>query len=388
MRRDTRMIPMKKRIAAVVLGLLGLALLSGIYAAFIEKDMSDFGVPYRNAGRILRGETLYRVEDGHLQYKYAPVSALFYAPLVFLPYPAAKIVWFFLEIAFLAGICTVGWTILPVKRKGPLFVLGFGLLAMLKLLGRELQLGQVNLLILLLLLLMTSAASRRKDAVAGALWAASIFIKPYALIFLPYFALKRRGKALLAGAAVLLAGLAAPIFFYGFRGNLNIHREWISRLSDSTPGLLAVGDNASLYAFLLKLFPGATEAALKIAWLAAGGIVAGLFLWMMRRAKEVSGSEILEASFLLVLIPFFSPLGWYYNYLYALPALFVALNAWPLLSAPWKWALAVDLVLIGGTLREVLGKTLFRIYTSHSLIVLNFLVLLVVLAHVRRRRIA
>jgi hypothetical protein len=29
------------------------------------------------------------------------------------------------------------------------------------------------------------------------------------------------------------------------RGNWVVHREWISRLSSSTPGLLAVGDNAS-----------------------------------------------------------------------------------------------------------------------------------------------
>ncbi len=380
---------MKKTAASIVLGIVVLAALIGIYAAFIRGEMSDFGVPYRNAGRILQGETLYRAADGHLQYKYAPVSALCFAPLALLPLEAAKFVWFVLEMASLAGICVFGWRILPRKMKGPGFVIGLGLLAMLKFLGRELELGQINLLIILLLVLMISAFLAGKDAAAGCLWAVSIFIKPYALVFLPYFAIKKRWKPLGSGALVLLAGLALPALFYGVRGNLVVHREWISSLSKSTPGLLAVGDNASLFAFLLKILPGTSESVLKIAWVAAGCAIAALVLRMIlvSRKAVVRGSEGLEGAFLLVLIPLFSPLGWYYNYLYALPAVFFLLNAWPLLSRPWKWALAVDLVLIGGTLREVLGKTLFRLYTHHSLVAINFLVLLAVLVHVRDRKI-
>ena len=272
---------MKKMAASIALGIVVLAALVGIYAGFIRGDMSDFGVPYRNAGRILQGETLYRAADGHLQYKYAPVSALYFAPLALLPLETAKFVWFVLEMASLAGICVFGWRILPRKMKGPGFVIGLGLLAMLKFLGRELELGQINLLIILLLVLMISAFLAGKDAAAGCLWAVSIFIKPYALVFLPYFAIKKRWKPLGSGALVLLAGLALPALFYGVRGNLVVHREWISSLSKSTPGLLAVGDNASLFAFLLKILPGTSESVLKIAWVAAGCAIAALVLRMI-----------------------------------------------------------------------------------------------------------
>jgi hypothetical protein len=380
---------MKKMAAAALLGAVGLALLAWTYGGFIKSDMSDFGVPYRNAGRFLSGETLYRTSDGHLQYKYAPVSALFYAPLARLPLETAKAVWFCLEIGFLAGIFAVGYRILPVKRKGPVFVVGIALPAMLKFIGRELELGQVNLLIIFVLVLMTAATLKKRDLPAGALWAASIFFKPYALVFLPYFALRRKFRLLAWGTAVLLAGLAAPALFYGVRGNLQVHREWISSLSLSTPGLMAVGDNASLYAFLWKLLLGRPESAVRILWGVLGAAAAALFLWMLRAAAtQGAGGEVLEAAFLLVLVPVFSPLGWYYNYLYAVPALIVLLNAWPLLSGTWKGILAADLVIIGGTLREVLGTTLFRFYTHHSLVVLNIGVLLAVLAHVRARRIA
>ena len=145
-------------------------------------------------------------------------------------------------------------------------MIGLGLLAMLKFLGREIELGQVNLLIIFLLVLMTAASLAKRDAWAGALWAVSIFFKPYALVFLPYFLLKKRGRILASGAAVLAAGGLLPAVFYGIGGNLGVHREWIARLSDSTPGLLAVGDNASLLAFSLKWIPGLSGAAAEIAW--------------------------------------------------------------------------------------------------------------------------
>ncbi len=89
-------------------------------------------------------------------------------------------------------------------------------------------------------------------------------------------------------------------------------------------------------AFLLKILPGTSESVLKIGWVAAGCAIAALVLRMIlvSRKAVVRGSEGLEGAFLLVLIPLFSPLGWYYNYLYALPAAFFLLNTWPLLSRP------------------------------------------------------
>ena len=49
--------------------------------------------------------------------------------------------------------------------------------------------------------------------------------------------------------------------------------------------------------------------------------------------------------------------------------------------------MAADLILIGATLREVLGATIFHFYTHRSLVVINFLVVLAALAHIRARKI-
>jgi hypothetical protein len=81
-------------------------------------------------------------------------------------------------------------------------------------------------------------------------------------------------------------------------------------------------------------------------------------------------------------------LGWYYNYLYSVLAVVLVLNYWPKFPRLGKYVLAVDLILIGATLREVLGKTLFRFYTYNSLIVINFLIVLAVLAYMRAKELA
>ena len=51
-------------------------------------------------------------------------------------------------------------------------------------------------------------------------------------------------------------------------------------------------------------------------------------------------------------------------------------------------AVLINFVLIGGTLREILGQTLFTFYTGHSLVAVNFLFVLCFLSHLRFKRLA
>lgn len=349
--------------------------------------MSDFGVCYKNGQRILKSETPYRVSDGHLQYKYAPLSALAFGGLALLPYETAKIVWYYLEILLLFGSFWISHKVLPFRAKGPLFVLGLGAAVLVKLIGRELELGQVNILIIFLLTVMLAAFLKKKDTAAGILWAVSLFFKPYALVFLPYFLLKKRIRIIASGAAATVLGLFLPVVVFGIKGNQIVLKEWVSTLSMSTPGLLAVGDNASLYAILLKHFPDSWGIQVKFLWLAVGLGTAVVFIWLMGEAKKrnLPSPEVLEAAFLFTLIPLFSPLGWYYTYLYALLAVIIILNALPCLKPAWRYILIADLVIIGGTLREVVGKDIFRFYTHRSLIAVNFLVIMAGLVNLRKR---
>jgi hypothetical protein len=378
-----------KRIA--LFGLIGILLLGafyGIYLGWVKKDMSDFGVCYRAGQRILWGETMYRTADGHLQYKYAPVSAIFYSAFASLPYEVAKVIWYYLELICLFAAFWISYRCLPSRENGTWFVIGLGLLIFAKYTGREIELGQVNIFIIFLLVLMLLALIKKKEVASGALWGISVFFKPYALVFLPYFLLKKRFRIVVSGLAVLAIGLVAPALIFGWQGNLVVLREWVGTLSHSTPNLLAVSDNASLYAFLWKLLGWQQRLWVEILFGTVFAAIGAVFLWMMWQGKKSSlqRPETLEAAFLFTLIPLFSPLGWYYNYLYALPAVVLLLNDIGRFPPALKYILAGNFLVIGGSLREILGKTLFRFYNRKSLMVINSLVVLFYLAYVRLKK--
>jgi hypothetical protein len=375
----------------VLFGLIGILIAGffyGVYLGWVKKDMSDFGVCYRAGQRILWGETLYRTVDGHLQYKYAPVSALFYSAFAALPYEVAKVIWYYLEIFCLFAGFWISYRCLPSWQKGKWFVIGLGLLILAKYAGREIELGQVNIFIIFILILMLLASIKKREFASGILWGISIFFKPYALVFLPYFLLKRRLKIVASGVAVLAAGLILPALIFGWEGNLVVLREWVGTLSQSTPVLMAVSDNASLYAFLWKLLGGQDKVWVEILFGAVFTALGVAFLWMMGLGKKRSleRPETLEVAFLFTLIPLFSPLGWYYNYLYALPAVVLLLNSIGLFPPALKYILAGNFIIIGASLREILGKTLFRFYNRKSLMVINALIMLGGLAYLRLKK--
>jgi hypothetical protein len=386
----TRPIPATKRQKAVRLAfiLAAAVVLVGAYVFRIRLDMTDFGVCYQGGQRIVQGETLYREADGHLQFKYSPAAALFFAPLAILPYEAAKAVWYIVEFVFLAGIFLFSYRMLQagVTRAAPLFIWTF--LIELKFLARELELGQVNLFILFLLTLMLYFLFKKKETRAGLLWGSSLFFKPYALVFLPYFLLKKKFRALLAGTVIAAAGLVLPVIFYGFKGNLAVLREWPATLSKSTPGLLASHDNASLYGFLLKAFPAFSKPMSRAVFLAIFLVLAAVVLWLIRAGRtspSIKNPEVLESAFLLILIPLFSPLGWNYNYLYSLLAVMLILSSWRHFPQAGQVILVINFVVISTSLIEIWGKTLFHFYMQLALVVLNFLIVLVLLIYLRSK---
>jgi len=379
----------KHRAVRLSLILVAAAVLAGAYLFHIRHDMTDFGVCYQGGQRIVQGETLYREADGHLQFKYSPAAALFFAPLTVLPFAAAKAVWYILELAFLAGIFFLSYRMLPAaaNRATPIFVWTF--LIELKFLARELELGQVNLFILFILILMLHSLLKGRENRAGLLWGCSLFFKPYALVFFPYFLIKKKFRTLSAGIAISVAGLALPAVFYGFKGSFSVLGEWPATLSKSTSGLLASYDNASLYGFLLKAFPAFSRGLSGALFLTLLLGLAAVVLWIVRASRTsppIKNPEVLESAFLLILIPLFSPLGWNYNCLYSLLAAMLILSAWRHFPQAGKIILVINFVVMSTSLVEVWGRKLFHFYTHHALVVVNLFIVLSALVYLRAKK--
>jgi hypothetical protein len=376
------MAPLKRSIPVVT----ALLILGAIYILHVRKDMTDFEVCYKGGQRILDGETIYRQSDGHLQYKYSPPSALFFAPFALFPLEAAKIFWYILECVFLVGISILSLRLIPNGIKNPAGTLIWTYLIMLKLLAREFELGQVNLLILFLLTLAVYLSLLKKGKAAGLAWGASLFFKPYALVMLPYFLIKKKFVPIASGLALFAVGLAAPATIYGFKGTITVLEEWTATLAVSTRGLLTSYDNASLYGFLLKALPEASPGIAGIGLGLAGLILALALLWLIGLGGKAPASqkpEVLESAFLFILIPLFSPLGWNYNYLYSLLAVMMIVNTFPGFPFALKIVLVFNFAVIGTSLVEIWGRPLFHFYTAHALVAVNFLLVLCALACLR-----
>ncbi|MBM3311041.1 MAG: DUF2029 domain-containing protein [Candidatus Aminicenantes bacterium] len=347
----------------------------------VEKRMVDFTVNYQAGDRISRGETLYRTQDEHYQFKYSPYCAVIYLPLSFLPLPAAKGLWFVLMAAAMAAIVLLTRRLLGPRSEGFFWASAvWPAVVLAKFFVRELDLGQINAVVAAILLgmavLLAQDEARRspvKAALAGFLWGTAVAMKPYAAIFLPYFFVKRKWNVLWPGLLVLAVSFFAPAAFFGFPGNLTVHLEWIESLSKSTPALLSSQDNVSILAFLVK-----KALDLGLARLVYGGAVLVLgwavFLFV-RRGRTRQGSLFAEAALLLMLIPLVSPLGWDYTFLAAFPAVALVFAHFRSFPPVVRVLLAVNFAVIGLSLYDVLGREAYAAFMNASVLTVNFLVL-------------
>jgi alpha-1,2-mannosyltransferase len=348
------------------------------YELKLAGKMPDFAVYHRAGARFLRAEALYVEEDGHYQFKYPPVAALVFAPLSCAPIGVAKALWLCLSgLALVHSLRLSGR--LAARSDQPFWGLAaLTILVEAKFFGHELTLGQVNAILLLALLLMTQALVDDRHARAGFWLALVSAVKPYALVFLPYLVCRRRLKAVAAALAGMLVLLVAPSLRYGWTGNLELLARWRETLGKSTPALLTSNDNVSLAGFFAKW--GVTPSVIPVAVVAVGGMLLLLVLWAALRPRQERLPGLgQEVAALLILMPLLSPLGWDYVFLWSTPGVMLLLAGWRELPRGGRVGLGLVLLLIGGSLYDVMGRTLYRSFMSLSLLTPCFVILVLLL---------
>ena len=90
----------------------------------------------------------------------------------------------------------------------------------------ELTLGQTNILLGTLLVAALLAVQIDHPLVAAGLIGAAAFVKPYALVLLPWLAFSYGAATIGVGLAVLGVGLLLPALVYGWSGNLQLLVGW------------------------------------------------------------------------------------------------------------------------------------------------------------------
>ncbi|MBZ0263135.1 DUF2029 domain-containing protein [bacterium] len=361
--------------------LLSLLLFSLLYYYKIRHGMTDFKVFYRAGERFLHSEQLYLASDGHYQFKYPPFFALFMSPIAAVGFEAAKAIWAFIVVGSLTGMVWASFAILKSYGVGWKSALLPTILVMAKFYGRELDLGQANALLGLCLTGLIYFHWRDKTRWVGILLALACFIKPYALVFLPFFIWRRELKVVLIFVVSMIIGILLPVLRFGVSGAIGLYSAWVGTLAGSTPRLFGNIDNTSLIGFWVKWLGDDSLTASKLLWLfISSGLMVVLFYGLWRnRSRNLKDQDLIAFGILLIFIPLFAPLGWDYTFLIATFSMMLLYSQWDGYSKLIRVVIILNSILIGLTIYDVLGKELYSHFMDASVLTVNYLLVAVIL---------
>ena len=372
--------------ARIAIAGAALALIAAAFAFKASEKMRDFEVISRVGARTLAAEPLYREEDGHYQFKYLPAFGLLAIPAALLPLPVAKGLWFTISTGLVAVVLAASLALLPSRLKPVPVLIALTVVAMAKFYGHELVLGQVNLLFAAIVLFAVHLFVRGRPTQAGLLVALAVVIKPYAVIFVPWFAAQRATRALVAALAGIMVALLLPVALYGLQGTIDLHEDWWRTVTESTAPNLLNADNVSLAGMYAKWFgPGRAAASLTVATSVAL-LGAAALVFALRRG--VSAPEGLEAALLLTCIPLLSPQGWDYVFLLSTPAVMYLMNYDRMLPGVMRVMTWIALAVVAFSLYDVIGRRAYAGFMALSVVTVCYLVVVAALVTSRVRRIA
>ncbi len=368
----------------LVLAALAAALYLGIR---IKRDtLVDFEV-YRTASvRALAAEPLYRPEDGHYQFKYLPAFALAMAPFGVLPREVATACWYVLSVTVLCFFVSTAVKALPDRRLVSRTLLWCAGVLTGKFWIKELMLGQSNALLGAVLILALVAAQRGQWRRAGVLVGVGVFIKPYAIVLLPWLLLAGGAVPVALASAVIATGLVLPAAVYGWHGNVVELSEWYRTVTGTTGANLIFPENVSFSAMTARWLGAGPDAShLALVFVAAAAGLASVTMALRRRA---AAPAYLEFALVLLLVPLISPQGWDYVLLLATPALVLLIDRARLLNPAVQAVAAVAIACMCLTIFDLLGRALYARLMSWSIVTLAAMALAATLLHLRARALA
>jgi hypothetical protein len=372
------------RLRPLVVPLVLILVAAAAYKGRVRKEMVDFGVYRTAAARVIAAEPLYRADDGHYQFKYLPAFAMAVAPLAWTDHETAKVVWFAMSVGLLSAL--VRWSVraLPLRRRTERLLIWLAVVFMAKFYAHELLLGQTNILLGTLLVAALLAVQIDLPRLAGVLIGLAAFVKPYAIVLLPWLLVSHGAAAAGASAIVIAAGLAVPAVIYGWAGNLTLLGEWYRTVTTSTTPNLVGADNISLAAMWAKWI-GVSRLATALATISSGMAVAlAGAVWARRR--QVESPDYLEYALLMLLIPLLSPQGWDYVLLLGTPAIVILVDRWSETGRGWQAASGIALALMSFSIFDLMGRANYARFMAWSIVTLAACGVVASVAHLRWRR--
>lgn len=370
----------------VLIACIILALALVVFMFRVSREMPDFEVYWTGAVRAAAAEPLYRAEDEHYQFKYLPAFAVLTIPLTFLPLSVAKGLWFVGSVALLIALIALSVRLLPQRRKPAAALVLITIVVLGKFYARELLLGQVNLLFAVIATGALLAMKVNRESMAGGLVAATVAIKPYGILLMPWLIARRRVASVAAACFGTAAIFLLPATLYGVEGDIALHLAWWQTIGETTGPNLLNPDNVSLASVYTKWL-GSGEPATWLAVITACALVALPVVVFLRR-PGIAFPEGLEGSLLLMLIPLLSPQGWDYVLLVATPAIVYLANYEDQLPTPLRVLAMLAALTMGLSLFDLMGRAVYVAFMETGIMTICSLVLIAALCALRVKKIA
>ena len=218
---------MKKppRITLIVAGSVAVALLGLLFI----RNLIDFPVYYAAGQSLLGGRTDLYAPDFALgrvmDYRYPPFFLVALVPLWLAPYPVAAYIWYLFSTLEITGCVLIVVRAFPALRESKKMWILVALAAA-PYFVMMLHYGNAHLLATFLLFASLYCFLRRRDVAAGLCMALAITIKVTPVLLLPYLALKRRWKMLVAAGVFLAVINLLPAAHFGLRANSDLLASW------------------------------------------------------------------------------------------------------------------------------------------------------------------
>lgn len=359
--------------------------------------MVDYEVFYKAAQRIFHGSNLYQIEaDGHFVFKYSPTSSIYFLPFALFSFNVSKIIyWVFLSMMFVSASFLAGKLYLSEiaqtnpKKYNTIILLAFASVGVH--LQRELTLGQVNWVLLVLYLLIVLANVNNKQLRTSITLAASVFIKPFGFIFIPYFILRKKFKELGYFIVFSVVLLLLPLLFYSYSEYQSQLLAWINELTVELGNKqdLASPRTHTIFSLLIRYTP------LYFIDFSAPGVLIYQFLVLIlvgiislkffKMGKGLKFAEAENFALMIAIIPLLAATS-EDAYLFLFPVIVINFRDFRLMSILEKTILIAGVIFQGANIWELWGPKLFELFLDLSMVSIGAIMMIGILFRVRYKK--
>jgi hypothetical protein len=288
--------------------------------AAVLRVQGDFNVYYRAGTHVLRGESIYRLDESS-HFLYAPIFAIAFAPFAALPLRAAQFAWYLVSaVSLVVLILGSGRMLLGRERRLTPALIVVPVILCARFIDNDIEHGQINLPTLALTVWAIVFGEEDRAIASGATLAAAILIKPFAVLAALFLLLEGKWRPVLLSAVFGAILLIAPIAVFGPVGALDhtlAYLKVVSSMTDRYTTMLTNQSAASAVARLMSIGSAAgaaqSRAALYIGTAIELALVAAVTMWFLRSPEEEPDRmppHRFQLAALFCIMPSLAPISW------------------------------------------------------------------------------